>query len=139
MKLGFARDLQDASENSPAVPKVGFVAAPADYTDIAGKPVKAGEMDLCARVISVFKCHKACPLTAASAISVAAAVPGTVVRETVESQDAGSVRIGHPSGVMTMFPYLDDGTRPLEEIQVSGVAVQRTARRIMDGRVYIQR
>lgn len=139
VKLGFAKDLQDASENSPAVPKVGFVAAPADYTDIAGKPVKAGEMDLCARVISVFKCHKACPLTAASAISVAAAVPGTVVRETVASQDAGSVRIGHPSGVMTMFPYLDDGIRPLEEIQVSGVAVQRTARRIMDGRVYIQR
>ena len=40
---------------------------------------------------------------------------------------------------MTMFPYLDDGTKPLEEIQVSGVAVQRTARRIMDGTVYIQR
>ena len=139
VKLGFARDSRDATENSPAVPKVGFVAAPTDYTDIAGKTVKAGEMDLCARIISVFKCHKACPLTAASAISVAAAVPGTVVREAVGNLDAQSVRIGHPSGVMTMFPYLDDGTKPLEEIQVSGVAVQRTARRIMDGTVYIQR
>lgn len=139
VKLGFAKDLPDATENSPAVPKVGFVAPPADYTDISGKTVKAGEMDVCARVISVFKCHKACPLTAASAISVAAAVPGTIVREAAGDLDARSVHIGHPSGVMTMFPYLDDGTKPLEKIQVSGVAVQRTARRIMDGMVYIQR
>ena len=37
-------------------------------------------MDICARVISVFKCHKACPLTSASAISVAAAMkePGAL-------------------------------------------------------------
>ena len=139
VKLGFAKDLRDAADNSPAVPKVGFVAAPQDYTDISGKTVSAQDMDLCARVISVFKCHKACPLTAASAISVAAQVPGTIVRELAKQANGQSVRIGHPSGVMTMFPYVDDGTKPLEEIQVSGVAVQRTARVIMEGTVYIPR
>jgi len=139
VKMGFAKDLQDATENSPAVPKVGFVSAPQDYTDISGKAVSAQDMDICARVISVFKCHKACPLTAASAISVAAQVPGTVVHELARKVSTQSVRIGHPSGVMTMFPYLDDGTKPLDEIQVSGVAVQRTARRIMDGTVYIRK
>ena len=139
VKLGFAKDLRDAADNSPAVPKVGFVAAPQDYTDISGKTVSAQDMDLCARVISVFKCHKACPLTAASAISVAAQVPGTIVRELAKQANGQSVRIGHPSGVMTMFPYVDDGTKPLEEIQVSGVAVQRTARVIMEGTAYIPR
>ena len=139
VKLGFAKGLRDAADNSPAVPKVGFVAAPQDYTDISGKTVSAQDMDLCARVISVFKCHKACPLTAASAISVAAQVPGTIVRELAKQANGQSVRIGHPSGVMTMFPYVDDGTKPLEEIQVSGVAVQRTARVIMEGTVYIPR
>ena len=139
VKLGFAKDLRDAADNSPAVPKVGFVAAPQDYTDISGKTVSAQDMDLCARVISVFKCHKACPLTADSAISVAAQVPGTIVRELAKQANGQSVRIGHPSGVMTMFPYVDDGTKPLEEIQVSGVAVQRTARVIMEGTVYIPR
>ena len=138
VKMGFAKDLKDATENSPAVPKVGFVAAPVDFTDISGKAVEAGDMDICARVISVFKCHKACPLTSASAISVAAAIPGTLVNELAQS-GAEAVRIGHPSGVMTMFPYLDDTRKPLNEIQVSGVAVQRTARRIMDGTVYISR
>lgn len=138
VKMGFAKDLKDATENSPAVPKVGFVAAPVDFIDISGKAVEAGDMDICARVISVFKCHKACPLTSASAISVAAAIPGTLVNELAQS-GAEAVRIGHPSGVMTMFPYLDDTRKPLNEIQVSGVAVQRTARRIMDGTVYISR
>ena len=138
VKMGFAKDLKDATENSPAVPKVGFVEAPVDFIDISGKAVEAGDMDICARVISVFKCHKACPLTSASAISVAAAIPGTLVNELAQS-GAEAVRIGHPSGVMTMFPYLDDTRKPLNEIQVSGVAVQRTARRIMDGTVYISR
>lgn len=139
VKMGFARDLADATEHSPAVPKVGFVSAAQGYADISGKQVSGAEMDICARVISVFKCHKACPLTAAAAISVAAAVPGTVVYELVKQTEAGRVRIGHPSGVMTMFPYVEDGTKPLDEIRVTGVAVQRTARRIMDGIVYIRK
>lgn len=139
VKMGFAGKLADATENSPAVPKVGFVSASQDYTDISGKQVSGENMDICARVISVFKCHKACPLTAASAISVAAAVPGTIVHELARQAEPGRVRIGHPSGVMTMFPYLDNGAKPLDEIRVSGVAVQRTARRIMDGTVYIPR
>lgn len=138
VKMGFAKDLRDAKENSPAVPKVGFIAAPATFTDIGGKQVEAKCMDICAWIISVFKCHKACPLTSASAISVAAAVPGTIVNELME-RSTDSVRIGHPSGVMTMYPYMDDPEKPLNEIQVSGVAVQRTARRIMDGTVYIPR
>ena len=139
VKLGFAKDLRDATDNSPAVPKVGFVAEPQDYTDISGKTVAAQDMALCARVISVFKCHKACPLTAASAISVAAQVPGTIVWELTRATEIQSVRIGHPSGVMTMFPYVEGAEKPLEEIRVTGVAVQRTARRIMDGTVYVRR
>ncbi len=142
VKMGFAKDLKDATENSPAVPKVGFFTVPKDYTDIAGKAVSAAEMDICARVISVFKCHKAAPLTSACAISVARAVPGTLLYETLgaPTDDSGAVRIGHPSGVMTMFPYMDDPTLPdPNSIRLSGVAVQRTARRIMDGSIYISR
>lgn len=140
VKMGFAKDLQDATDNSPAVPKVGFVTAPQTFTDISGKTVDASEMDVCARVISVFKCHKACPLTSASSIAVAGMVPGTIVNEVVRMEDGQqTVRIGHPSGVMTMYPYMDDPTKEdINAIAVSGVAVQRTARRIMDGTVYIR-
>ncbi|MDP1288150.1 PrpF domain-containing protein [Klebsiella pneumoniae] len=45
------------------------------------------------------------------------------------------VRIGHPSGVMKMYPSLVQNG---DSTDVPGVAVQRTARRIMDGMVYIR-
>lgn len=135
--MGFAKDLEDATANSPAVPKVGFFTAPVTFTDIAGEQVESSDMDLCARVISVFKCHKACPLTSASSISVAAQLEGSIIEKTLgmPGNASGCVRIGHPSGVMTMYP---DIVRQDGELQLPGVAVQRTARRIMDGTVYVR-
>lgn len=137
VKLGFAKDLADASANSPGIPKVGVFAAPAAYTDIAGQPVAASDMDLCVRVISVFKCHKASPLTAATALAVAARLPGGIVEKTLGPlpKDTTAVRIGHPSGVMTLYPHLKETNGTLD---VTSVAVQRTARRIMEGVVYIR-
>ena len=135
--MGFAKDLEDASLNSPAVPKVGFVTAPKSYTYIAGQQVSESDMDVCARVISVFKCHKACPLTSASAISVSAAMEGSVVQKVLrDNSKKGIVRIGHPSGIMTMVPDLREENGSLT---LPGVGVQRTARRIMDGTVYIRK
>lgn len=139
VKMGFARDLEDATAHSPAVPKVGFFTAPVSYTDIAGNRVDAGQMDLCARVISVFKCHKACPLTAASSIAVAAFVQGSIIEKILGRQPEGrqAIRLGHPSGVMTVYPDLE--VREEGNLDVKGVAVQRTARRIMDGTIYIRK
>jgi hypothetical protein len=135
--MGFAKDLKDAEANSPAVPKVGFITTPKTFADISGKTVKAEDMDVCARVISVFKCHKACPLTSASSISVAAFLEGSIIQKLIGSPKAGveTVRIGHPSGVMTMYPEV---VKNGNAIKVPSVAVQRTARRIMDGMVYVR-
>ncbi len=96
-KMGFAKDLEDATSNSPAVPKVGFFTKPQSYVDIAGQQVNAEDMDVCARVISVFKCHKACPLTSASSISVAAFLKGSLLYEELGKPEEGktNVRIGH--------------------------------------------
>jgi len=136
-RMGVAKDLADATENSPAVPKVGVFTAPVSYLDIADGQVEKEAMDVCVRVISVFKCHKACPLTSASSISVAAFLEGSIIYQTLGKPVSGkqNVRIGHPSGIMTMYPEIvkQDG-----ELTVPGVAVQRTARRIMDGMVYIR-
>lgn len=139
VKMGFARDLEDATAHSPAVPKVGFFTAPVSYTDIAGNRVDGGQMDLCARVISVFKCHKACPLTAASSIAVAAFVQGSIIEKILGRQPEGrqAIRLGHPSGVMNVYPDLE--VREEGNLDVKGVAVQRTARRIMDGTIYIRK
>lgn len=136
--IGQAKDLADATKNQPGVPKVGFFTKPVSFGDIEGGTVKAEEMDVCARVISVFKCHKACPLTSASSISVACFLEGTILSETLGAPQPGreTVRVGHPSGVMTMYP---DIRKENGEIIVPGVAVQRTARRIMEGTLYIRK
>lgn len=135
--MGFAKNLKDATDNSPAVPKVGFFTVPEDYVDIAGEQTHKGDMDVCARVISVFKCHKACPLTSASSIAVAAFLEDSVICKTVGAPVEGTenVRIGHPSGVMTMSPEI---VIKENDIELPSVAVQRTARRIMDGMVYVR-
>lgn len=135
--MGLAKDLEDATRNQPGVPKVGFFTTPVTFKDIEGGMVEAKDMDICARVISVFKCHKACPLTAASAISVACFLEGSLLNKTLGAPEAGreTVRVGHPSGVMTMVPTI---RREGEQVLVPGVAVQRTARRIMEGTLYIR-
>lgn len=138
--MGFAANLEDATEHSPAVPKVGFFTAPVTYTDMEKKTVSADSMDICARVISVFKCHKACPLTAASSIAVAAQLDGSIIQKTLGAPEPVSqtVRIGHPSGVMTMVPTVIRHGEDMNNAEIPGVAVQRTARRIMDGTLYIR-
>ncbi len=137
VKMGFANDLKDATENQSAVPKVGFFTKPACYKDIEGGEVKPEDMDVCARVISVFKCHKACPLTSASSLSVAAFLEGSILQKVLGAPKPGqeTVRIGHPSGVMTMYPTI---IKDKDAVKVPGVAVQRTARRIMEGTLYVR-
>lgn len=79
----------------------------------------------------------ACPLTSASAISVAAALKGSVVQQMMHSMEpVNHVRIGHPSGIMTMVPEVkeEDGV-----LNLPSVGVQRTARRIMEGTLYIRK
>lgn len=136
--MGLAKNLEDATNNQPGVPKVGFVTESVSYKDLEGNAVDTEKMDLCARVISVFKCHKACPLTAASAIAVAAKLDGSLVKAVVRDAEAANIRIGHPSGVMTMVPTVIRHGEDMNACEVPGVAVQRTARRIMDGYVYIR-
>lgn len=81
------------------------------------------------------KAHKAYAVTGSIATAAAAKIPGTVVNEVYQPQ-AGSnlVRIGHSSGRLTLEVFIEprgDG------YVLRRAALQRTARRIMDGYVYV--
>ena len=136
--MGFAKNLEYAKVNSPAVPKVGVFTSPKDYQGISGNIVSAEDMDVCVRILSVFKCHKACPLTAANSVAVLAKLKDSVIDQKLHTASHGdsSVRIGHPSGIMKQYV---DMTVSANHVEVKGVAGQRTARRIMDGCVYIRK
>lgn len=118
----------------PAVPKIALVAPPAPYRALDGRMVDPGSADVCARVISMGKCHRAFALTAAMCLGVAARIPGTVVHEMLAAPPAPDVRLAHPSGVLPIDAVVEekDGAWWARH-----VTVYRTARRLMEGFVRI--
>jgi 2-methylaconitate cis-trans-isomerase PrpF len=118
---------------SAAVPKIAFVAPPADYTALDGARYAAAAFDVLGRAISMGNCHRAFPLTVAMCLAVAARIPGSVVQECVAGA-SGDVRLGHPSGVLPIAARVDtSGAEPRAET----VTVYRTARRLMEGFVRV--
>jgi 2-methylaconitate cis-trans-isomerase PrpF len=135
-KIGLVDKWQNAATKTAGSPKIVLFAPPLDYTDIAGRVVKKEEMDICVRLVSVGAIHKASPLTGATAIGGAAFIKDCIMQRGLQGKDLlDHVRIGHPSGVMKVYvDYQMMGS----EIHFKGIAGQRTARKIMDGFVYIR-
>ena len=132
VKCGFVENWEDARTKSTSAPKVSIVSAPQDYINMDGNEVKADTMDLCCRAISVGALHKAYPMTVAVGTGAAARIPGTIVNEIVKpAPDQDILRLGHASGVTEVDVKMDG-----EKVIKGGVT--RTARRIMDGWVYVR-
>jgi 2-methylaconitate cis-trans-isomerase PrpF len=139
--LGFAKDLEDARVNSQTLPKIAFVTKPVCYTAGSGREIAAENIDIVGRLFSVgMKMIDAYMGTGAICTVTAANTPGTIVNEIVcanrNDNQVRHVRIGHPWGVMDAYADLDikeDGTHAV----VSG-NLDRTARRIMEGYVYVR-
>lgn len=132
LKCGFVDKWEDARTKSTSLPKVSFISEPQDYKDMDGNLVPASAMDLCVRAISVGALHKAYPMTVTVATGSAALLPGTIVHEMLAPKPGATiVRLGHASGV-TNVNVVVDGDRVVKG------GVVRTARRIMDGNIYIK-
>ena len=117
-----------------SVPKVGFVAPPADAATLSGTGLAADSVDLTARAISMGRPHRALPLTAALALAAAARIPGTLAAEAARPADGSTpVRLGHPSGIAEVAVDLASADPP----HIARLTVTRTARRLMEGRVLV--
>ncbi len=129
---GFVENWEDARTKSTSLPKVSIVSAPQDYTDMDGDLTPADTMDLCVRAISVGSLHKAYPITVTVGTGAAALLPGTIVYDIVKPAEGQTVvRLGHASGVTAVDVRIEG-----DKVIKGGVT--RTARRIMDGYVYIR-
>jgi probable AcnD-accessory protein PrpF len=133
MRMGLISHLEEAARRQHT-PKVAFVAPPADYTSSSGKQVRAGEIDLLVRALSMGKLHHAMMGTAAVAIGTAAAIPGTLVSLAAGGRAHEAVRFGHPSGTLRVGAQAE---------QVNGdwvvrkAVMSRSARVLMEGWVRI--
>jgi 2-methylaconitate cis-trans-isomerase PrpF len=123
----------------PTVPKVAFVAPPQEYETSTGKTVAASDCDLLARTKALAVMHKAYAVTGGICVSAAAMIEGTVVNAVVgpQAKASGTVRLGHPSGVSNFL--ITVVKKPSGEFELTQSGVAGTARRIMDGYVYVPR
>jgi 2-methylaconitate cis-trans-isomerase PrpF len=111
------------------------VLAPTDYIDYMTKQtVSARDVSFVARRVGgpPPRLHKAFAATGAVCTAMAANLPGTIVHGVARQFEDGVVRIGHPTGIFPVRIVIGaDG-----EIQEASYV--RTARRIMEGTVYVR-
>jgi 2-methylaconitate cis-trans-isomerase PrpF len=134
--MGIAKTPEEALKRA-AIPFIGFVTPPQDAKTLTGETIKAGDVDLTARMMSNGQPHRALPLTCTLCLAVAARLEGSVVHEAARANgnpDA-EIRIAMPSGVLTAAASV----RKLEgQWFAEQGAFYRTQRRMFEGHVVLR-
>jgi 2-methylaconitate cis-trans-isomerase PrpF len=136
-KMGIASQTE-AREKVRAVPMVAFVSPPQAYkSHITGEEIKADDIDFVSRDMFMQIMHKTYSGTATVCTGCAAVTAGTIVNAVMrKNRHNNLVRIGHPGGVIEADMKTEES--PLG-IKITRAAIGRTARRIMEGYVYVPR
>ena len=133
LRMGLIKTPEEALKRQHT-PKIAFVAPPTDYVSSSGKMVKATEVDLLVRALSMGKLHHAMMGTAAVAIGTAAAVSGTLVNLAAGGGERSAVRFGHPSGTLRVGA---EAKQVSGEWTVTKAIMSRSARVLMEGWVRV--
>ncbi|MBP1934419.1 PrpF domain-containing protein [Ammoniphilus resinae] len=122
---------------APAVPKLAIVSEPQDYVTSDGKKISKEEVDIVAKMVSMGRFHRTFAGSGLYNLAAAVLLPGTLPNQLAQNMDNRKnqvVRIGHPEGIAEVRASLTtDGH------DVAFVGLERTARRIMKGDLYIPR
>ena len=133
IKMGLIDNIRQAKTRQHT-PKVAFVAPPKNYTSSSGKTIKATDIDLNVRALSMGLLHHAMMGTAAVAIATASAIPGTLVNLAAGGGERTTLRFGHPSGTLKVGAEV---TLNNNEWQAEKVSMSRSARVLMEGKVCV--
>ena len=137
-RMGIVPSRDVALSKSPGLPKVAMIAPPAQYAATTGETVRADDVDLVVRSMSMQTAHRSLQVTGAICIGAAAATAGTLVHEVTrpatERPDPDQIRIGNPYGVMDVLVSWHEANG---EVVIDGVRIGRTARHILDGNVWV--
>jgi len=128
-RLGLVDDAADATAESPGLPKLAIVGEARPYETVDGERVAPDEYDLLARIMSMGHAHHAYAVTGGMCTAAAALLDGTLPNEVLADGATDAVTIGHPKGTIRVGVE-HDGT------DVTATGVDRTARLLMDGRLY---
>ncbi|WP_316932490.1 2-methylaconitate cis-trans isomerase PrpF family protein [Corynebacterium poyangense] len=134
VRLGLIDDYQTSAWECPGLPKMTLVSPPQDYVTSNGRHVKAGEVDIVARMMSMQKAHPSYAMTGAMCTAAAAAVPGSIVAKAMrDSVNLKKIRIGHPGGILEVGVEYESGE---SEPNILGTFGYRTANLLLDGNAF---
>ena len=133
LRMGLIKTPEEAATRQHT-PKIAFVSPPKDYVASSGKEIKASDVDLLVRALSMGKLHHAMMGTCAVAIGTAAAIPGTLVNVAAGGGEREAVRFGHPSGTLRVGAQAECVAGVW---QVKKAIMSRSARIIMEGFVRV--
>ena len=131
--MGLAEDVEQATFDRPATPKVAFVAPPSQYITSDNREIQADECDVLARILSMGLLHHGFTGTGAISLAAAANIEGTVVHEMLV-KPMQHIRIGHVAGIMDVSAEV---SQQGNQWSVESVTMGRSARRIMEGKVLV--
>lgn len=116
---GFAPSVEAVPEQSWYYPYIGMTFPPRDYRASSGTTITADQVDVVVRMLSGPTVHRALPLSAGLATAAAALLesPGSHLDEPTVA-----VRLGHPSGVLSVDVTLDRAGPELQRITVPSSA-----------------
>jgi len=136
LRMGIAATPEEAVRK-PSVPKIAMVTAPKDARTLSGERLSADSADVTIRMISLEQPHRAVPLTGAMCLAVASRIEGSVVHRVARppARRDEPVRIAQPSGLTLVGASV---RREGDSWHAEQATVYRTARRLMDGAVYVR-
>lgn len=125
--IGLVDDYKQSAWKTPGVPKLTIVSPPQDYITSNGTLIKADQIDLCSRMMSMQKTHPTYAMTGAMCTAAAAAIPGTLVDQVSrKDRKADRLRTGHPNGIIESGA--DYVIQPDGMVDVTATYGYRTAR-----------
>jgi methylitaconate Delta-isomerase len=138
VKLGLYKDLKTFLSVNPTMPFCILVRSPVDYIDfVTGKVLAQSSYDIKGIIRFAGAVHRTYSGTGSVCTAVAAMIDGTVANEVLSeaAKKSDVVRIGHPSGIMDVEIKL---AKKGENYEILRAAYARTARRIMEGYIYLK-
>jgi len=136
--FGFVSDPEEATAKSPYSPFFSIVSSASSYETFDGKFIDEKDIDIVSRLLFMQRMHKTHPGTGTVCMGAAARIPGTIVNDVLkkEAHSRVQIKIGHPAGIIPVESAIEKRDK---EIVLTRAAIYRTARRIMDGVVYVKK
>jgi 2-methylaconitate cis-trans-isomerase PrpF len=138
VKIGLAKTLEEATTKSPYNPFFAIISRPATYRSyLTGETIEAKNVDIVSRLLFMLHMHKTYPGTGTVCTGAAARIPGTLVYEMLpdKAMKQSILSIGHPVGIIKVEAKAK--VTP-QGVKLERVAYERTARRIMEGYVFVR-